>query len=151
MKKFSLIILAVVAICACGKDTHTDFRSVFEQREGICFVVGSKDMLDFTKGNVQCEYNNLKCTYRAGLGVIKYDLTDFTYAEIMEEYYVVILDSTPTGKVEEKHKATVLLRSTSLSRQYDANFVTVKSSDEYLWLYDDSLKLGVVVKFTPAN
>lgn len=146
MRKIAIAITALLCFSACNQSTTTDFRAIFREKGDICFVVGPKNMIDFSSGNIQSEFNKGKMTYKAGVGNIQYDPSANKQVEIVEEYYVVVLDKEANSKVDETYTANVLLCSAALSRTYSANFTTIRADEDKIWLWDDALKLGIVVR-----
>lgn len=137
--------LAVFCICVCCNGPKTpSYRSILENKTDVCMFVGPRDMIDFSKGAVQTQYNTTSHRYRAGVCLQQKDSTSGRYVETMDEFFTVVLDTIPIAGITAN--ATVYLRSVSLSRSYTASFEICKIEDGLAWMWDEKQKLGIVAR-----
>lgn len=149
MKRRVVTILAMAfALGACkGPQEPSDYE-IFQAREDVCFMVGYKDMIDFSQGNLQFSYNPMKNIYRAGISVVMMDESSGLEVEIGQQYFVLQLEA---GNLEvgSAVKGKIQLCSDKLangSRSYtltDAKLI--KADLSKLWIWDDNLRLGMIV------
>lgn len=148
MKHNFLIFAAALAFCcafvSCNGPKTQSYRSILENRTDVCMFVGPRDMIDFTKGAVQTQYNTVTHRYRAGVCIQQKDSTSGRYIETMDEFFTVVLDTIPISGIMTNAK--VYLRSVALSRSYDASFEICKIEDGLAWMWDEKQKLGVVAR-----
>lgn len=137
--------LLTAMLVSCKAPYRTPYEEVLDTRSDVCILVGPRDMIDFTYGPVQTAYNPVKHSYRAGVCLLKQDGSSDSWVEVMEEYFSLILDADPLT-VQEQVSGTLYLRTVSLSRSYDATFKVRKVEKGLAWLWDETLKLGVVVR-----
>lgn len=138
-------LLLAAMLVSCKAPYRTPYEEVLDSRSDVCILVGSRDMIDFTYGPVQTSFNPVKHSYRAGVCLLKQDSGSDSWVEVMEEYFSLMLDAEPKA-ADEQVGGTLYLRTVSLSRSYEAKFKVRKVEKGLAWLWDDTLKLGVVVR-----
>jgi len=147
MRIRALIFAALLVVCSCSApDTESD-EQLFVNRTGMCFVVGRKDMLDFSETGAQTSFNSSKNIYRAGIPTYVEDKSTGNQVETVEKYYILVLGSAlpASGNVD----GTIYLKSDKISagfRTYEAHFEIKKTQGELVWLWDDTKKIGIVIR-----
>ena len=150
MKSFAALALIMVCVLSCNRNNTIPYQENFLSHDGVCIVVGQREMIDFTSGNIQTASNPVSNTYRAGLAEVQEDKTPGLFVETVQKYYSVVLAAAPSaaGNVV---KGSVILRSTNLNRTYNAEFTVLKKDATYVWLWDEAIKLGVVIQTGPEK
>ena len=138
-------ILLLPVLCSCKGQKGIPYEENFTAHNDICVVVGQREMIDFSEGNLQSEYNPVTHVFRGGVGLVQEDKGSGMQVETVQEYFVVVLDANPSA-VGDQLKGSLILRSSSLNRVYTASFKVVKLTETLAWLWDDNIKLGAVVK-----
>ena len=146
LRYIGIPVFLCIALFSCKQQEMIPFQEVFQEHNDICIVVGIKEMIDFSSGCTQTQFNPSTHVFRSSLGKIQEDLSDGSMVEIVQEYFVVKLDCNPLAVGDEVH-GEVILNSDELDRNYtNVNFTVVKTSDKLVWLWDDTIKLGVVIR-----
>lgn len=151
MKRY--IILAAVfclALFSCkGPSTPSD-QEIFLQKESMCLMVGYKEMIDFSAGELQFSYNDTKHIYRAGVTVSQPDQNSGATVQTVQNYYVLRLEAAPGDEGSEVRGVLTLCSPTISSgiRTYDLKNATVLKTDaSQVWIWDPELHLGVIVRY----
>lgn len=141
---------ALCAFCVLGcKAPYTPSdKTLFEEREDISISVGYKQMIDFSAENLQYSFNPDKAIFRAGVSVSQMDASTGYEVEVAQHFFVLKLDN-PLGALDSDVTGTLYLTTDKLaagSRSYTIkNGKVIKLSENKVWIWDDVLRLGVVV------
>lgn len=142
----ALIVFSVLVSCK-GPSTPSD-QEVFAGRNSVCLMVGYKNMVDFSLGDVQYSSNASKHIYRAGVTQSVEDASTGITVQTVQQYFILQLDEVP-GDVNSAVKGTVVLCSPAIAagiRTYKMqNGVVIKRDDTLVWIWDATLHLGAVV------
>lgn len=141
-------VMCTILLSGCKGPARTPYNEQFLALEDVACIVGSRHMIDFSAGIVQTDCNPGLKRYRASVGVHEMDATTGYLVEVVKEYFVLTLESDPaTGTAEGASPipGKLLLRTNALNREYKATFAVLKLTDSRAWLWDENLKLGVVI------
>ena len=146
MKKFVSICAVCLALASssCSGPYAPSAFTEFENRKSVCFMVGHKEMIDFSSGEIQYSFNNTRHQFRAGCAITLKDESSGGSLELVREYYVLNLEAVPAD-TGQKIKGKATLCTASITRDYEAEFEVIKKENSLFWLWDDKLKLGVVI------
>lgn len=155
IRKITLALYSVIlcALCTvgCKAPYSPSDKELFEAREDICISVGYKQMIDFTPESLQYSYNPDKLLFRAGVSTTQIDGSTGYEVEIVQHFFVLKLNES-LGVLDGDVTGTLYLTSDKLasgSRSYDIkNGKIIKISGNKAWIWDDVLRLGVVVAVT---
>ena len=148
MKKAAVITASLAILLACQGPKTPGPLELFDNRDDICVVVGSKDMIDFGTEAPQYSYNPVKHIFRAGLPIIKKDSITNADIELVEQYFVLVLDAEPSSNGSAVN-GTLSLKSNTIKsgfRTYTVQMQVRKRSENLVWLWDDTKKIGVISK-----
>lgn len=136
-----------VAVSCNGPETLSD-EETFAEMTDVCILVGYKQMIDFSKGDLQYSFNNTKNIYRAGVTQTQRDEAEGIDVQTVQEYYVLRTEK-PLGEAGEAVAGQLVLCSGALSsgmRSYDIKDGKVlKTGDGLVWIWDSEIHLGLVV------
>lgn len=150
IKSFAALALIMVCVLSCNRNNTIPYQENFLAHDGVCLIVGQREMLDFTSGNIQTACNPVSHTYRAGIAEVQEDKTTGCFVETVQKYYSLVLDAAPSA-AGNVIKGNLILRSTNLNRTYNAEFTVLKKDATYVWLWDEAIKLGVVIQTGPEK
>lgn len=145
----AVLALAVMtaAVSCNGPDTLSD-EETFAGMTDVCIMVGYKQMIDFSAGDLQYGFNNTKNIYRAGVTVTQRDENEDLDVQTVQEYYVLRTEK-PLGEAGESVRGQLVLCSSALSsgmRTYEIKDGKIlKTGDGLVWLWDSEIHLGLVV------
>lgn len=139
---------AVLALAGCKGPVTPSDQEIFSERTGVCLMVGYKNMVDFSLGDIQYSSNASKHIYRAGVTQEAEDASTGIAVQTVQQYFVLKLDEVP-GEVNSSVKGSLVLCSPAIAagiRTYNIqNGVVIKKDDSLVWIWDATLHLGVVV------
>lgn len=148
MRRIAYIAVLLLLVCSCKAPVVPSDQDVFAGRTDVCLMVGYKDMIDFSAGDLQYSFNNSKHIYRAGFTASQDDASTGQVVQTVQQYYVLKVDE-PLGEAGSAVKGNLVLCSPAISsgqRTYSIKEGTVlKADDTQVWIWDPSLHLGVVV------
>jgi len=147
MRLKNILFSAALIVCSCSAPSTQSDAELFMSRTEICFVVGHKDMLDFTTNGIQTSFNASKNIFRAGIPSYVEDMTTGNLVETVDKYFILALNSSipASGTVNGK----IYLKTDQIStgfRTYDSELEVKKTQGELVWLWDDSKKIGIVIR-----
>lgn len=140
--------LAMLALSCKAPYTPSD-QEVFSKMENVGVMVGYKEMIDFSTGNLQYSYNPSTHVYRGGVCVKQEDANTGNTVETVQYYFVLCLDREP-GEADSELGGSMILCSNTIAagtRSYDLKSAKVlKRNDSLIWIWDSALHLGVVIR-----
>lgn len=147
---FTLVCtLAVALLSSCKGPYVPEDYVAFLEREDVCMIVGYKDMVDFTKGDLQYSFNPAKHIYRAGVTNTQFDASAGIEVQTVQQYFI-LQAGEPLGEKDAKVTGSVVLCSPTISsgqRTYKLKeAVILKAEDNKVWVWDPSLHLGMVIR-----
>lgn len=138
-------IILMLALTSCKGPALPVYDALFLEHTDVAIVVGKKEMIDFSSGLSQASYNPTTFRFRVGLAEQQPDRSTGLTVETVTDFFVLDLSAMPAEQ-GQKLTGKLQLVTTSLARSYTINDMQVlKKEDGKAWLWDDKLKLGVVV------
>lgn len=139
---------AAFALASCKGPVVPSDQEIFSERTSVCLMVGYKNMVDFSIGDLQYSSNATKHIYRAGATQSVADASTGITVQTVQQYFVLKLNEAP-GEVNSAVKGTLVLCSPTIAagiRSYNIqNGTILKRDDNLAWIWDSVLHLGVVV------
>lgn len=156
MKKtlsYSLLMAAAMLVCSCDPPYTPSNQEVFLGQTDVCMVAGQKEYIGGGLTPVQSSFNPSKNLYRGGNIEHSTDEATGCQVELVNEYYVLKLETSP-GEVGTKVKGSVYLKHKTLPNSFrtygtsekPVEFEVLKSEDCKLWLWSPDIKIGVVIR-----
>lgn len=144
--RLTVIIISVcsaIGLCCCNGPYMPSDREVFLSRTSECMLVGYKDMIVFHQDSIQHSFNETKHLYRTGKITTKTEQSTGNTVELVEEFFILKLDSAP-GDAGSESTGKLYLTSSSLTRSYDnLHLKVLKRENGMIWMWDETKKLGI--------
>lgn len=148
-----IILLAFIALCSCNPPYSPSNQDIFLEQKDICMVVGVKEYIGGQGKAIQSSCNPSKHLYRGGNVEQNKDEATGCIVDIVNEYFVLMLDSRPSeagakvnGSLYLKHKSLPNSFRTYGSKEKPVEFEVLKAEEGKAWLWATSIKIGVVIK-----
>lgn len=134
MKKAYIIsaVIAIISASSCVDNTLTEIDFVSSSGD-IGLKVNGKVMLSYKAGTHQCSYNDEGAVFR---------VSDDTF----NNYFIVDCKGKTPTVTGESITATLTYTTIDDTPQTQCSFSVSKISGEKIWLWDDSKKIGAVVR-----
>ncbi len=149
MKRFAYIAVLMLSVCSCKAPVVPSDQEVFADRTDVCIMVGYKNMIDFSSGDMQYSFNESKHIYRAGVTLSQDEASTGQVVQTVQQYYVLHANG-PIGEVGSSVTGNLVLCSPSISsgqRTYAIKEGTVLKADaSQVWVWDPALHLGVIIR-----
>lgn len=146
---FCFLVAAALAASACSGPKVQPYTEAFMAVEDVCVMVGYKQMIDFTSGDIQFSVNDTKHIYRGGVTLSQRDENLGLDVQTVQHYFVLHTEEALTADALDVNGTLTLCSPVLASgmRTYKIEGASViKAEDDRLWLWDDVQKLGVVVR-----
>lgn len=140
---------ACLTAVSCKGPAATSDEDLFFNQPSVCMVVGTKEYIGPSSGILQTSCNAQKHIYRAGIPIILKDQNTGLDVEIVEEYFVAVLDAVP-GESGSKVNGNISLKSNQLRSGYqtypNVEFTIKKTENDLAWLWAAKEHIGLVIK-----
>lgn len=128
-------------------------KEVFLGRTDVCMVAGQKEYIGPASGKIQSSYNPTRRLFRGGNIEVALDTTLNLSVETVSSYFVLIANAVPEA-VGTSVDGILYLKHPSLPNSYrtygtdskPASFEVIKEENNLVWLWENNLKIGVVVR-----
>lgn len=147
------ILAAVIALCSCNPPYSPSDQDIFLEQKDVCMVAGMKEYIGGGGRLIQSSFNPSRHMYRGGDVEQNKDEATGCIVDIVNEYYVLTLDSTPSdagtkvnGSLYLKHRSLPNSFRTYGTKDKPVEFEVLKAEGGKSWLWASSIKIGVVIK-----
>lgn len=143
----------VLQFAGCRAPFVPSDKDVFLQQTDVCMVAGQKEYIGGATGRTQSSYNPTRHLFRGGKVDVAVDSVLKCTVETVNSYFVLMADAVPEG-MGNSVSGILYLKHPSLPNSYrtygtdakPASFEVIKEEDNLIWLWENSLKIGVVVR-----
>lgn len=147
------LCLVILQFAGCKAPFVPSDKDVFLQQTDVCMVAGQKEYIGGATGKTQSSYNPTRHLFRGGNVDVAVDSVMKYTVETVNSYFVLMADAVPEG-VGNSVSGILYLKHPSLPNSYrtygtdtkPANFEVIKEEGGLAWLWENSLKIGVVVR-----
>ena len=154
----SALCLAALLLTGCKEPSVPSNKDVFLNQTDVCMVAGQKEYIGGSTGKTQSSWNPTKHLFRAGNVEVVKDTVANLSIEMVNSYFVLMADAVP-GAVGTSVTGILYLKHPSLPNSYrtygtsttPASFEVLKQEKGMVWLWENNLKIGVVVKFSSTE
>ncbi len=149
-------VLFALLLASCKEPYAPSDKEVFLKQTDVCMVAGQKEYIGGATGKTQSSYNPTRHLFRGGNVEVAVDSTSNKAkreVETVNSYFVLMADAVPEG-MGTSVNGVLYLKHPSLPNSYrtygttasPASFEVIRNENGLVWLWENKLKIGVVVR-----